>query len=68
VIAKIVITARRCGAGTITFTKKLFGDTVTDPITVSPEVMTRINDAYATLNFLDSTENYQYEKITRISV
>jgi hypothetical protein len=41
---------------------------VTDPITVSPEVMTRINEAYATLNFLDSTENYQYEKIIRISV
>ena len=62
VIAKIVIQHDDAGAGTITFTKKLFGDTVTDPITVSPEVMTRINDAYAALNFLDSTENYQYER------
>jgi hypothetical protein len=62
VISKIVIQHDDAGAGTITFTKKLFGDTVTDPITVSPEVMTRINDAYATLNFLDSTESYQYEK------
>jgi len=62
VIARIVIQHDDAGAGTITFTKKLFGDTVTDPITVSPEVMTRINDAYTALNFLDSTENYQYEK------
>jgi len=62
VITKIVIQHDDAGAGTITFTKKLFGDTVTDPITVSPEVMTRIDEAYTTLNFLDSTENYQYEK------
>ena len=62
VIAKIVIQHDDAGAGTITFTKKLFGDTVTDPITVSPEAMKRINEAYTTLNFLDSTENYQYEK------
>jgi len=62
VITKIVIQHDDAGVGTITFTKKLFGDTVTDPITVSPDAMTRINEAYATLNFLDSTENYQYEK------
>ena len=62
VVTKIVIQHDDAGAGTITFTKKLFGDTVTDPLTVSPEVMARINEAYAALNFLDSTESYQYEK------
>ena len=62
VISKIVIQHDDAGVGTITFTKKLFGDTVTDPITVSPDALQRINEAYATLNFLDSTENYQYEK------
>ena len=62
VITKIVIQHDDAGAGTITFTKKMFGDSVTDPITVSPDALQRINEAYATLNFLDSNENYQYEK------
>jgi hypothetical protein len=62
VISKIVIEHDDAGAGTITFTKKLFRDTVTEPVTVSPDAMEKINAAYATLNFLNSTESYQYEK------
>ena len=61
-ISKIVIEHDESGKGTITFTKKMFGDTVTDPLQVSPSTLERINAAYAALNFLDSTENYQYEK------
>ena len=62
VISKIVIEHDEKGQGTITFTKKLFGDMVTDPLQVSTAALERINNAYAALNFLDSNESYQYEK------
>ena len=61
-ISKISIVHDEAGKGTISFTKKMFGDPVTDPIQVSPEALERINAAYTALNFLDSTESYQYEK------
>ncbi|HUR97096.1 MAG TPA: hypothetical protein VMZ26_03400 [Pyrinomonadaceae bacterium] len=62
VISKIVIEHDDAGRGTISFTKKLFGDKVTDPLQVSAAALERINDAYTALQFLDSTESYQYEK------
>ncbi len=62
VISKITIEHDDRGKGNITFTRKLFTDTWTDPLEVSPAALERINAAYAALNFLDSTENYQYEK------
>ena len=61
-ISKIVIAHDDAGKGTITFTRKLFDETVTDPLQVSPASLERINAAYAALNFLDSNESYQYEK------
>lgn len=61
-ISKIVIRHDETGRGTITFTKKMFGEMVTDPVQVSPAALERINGAYAVLNFLDSTQSYQYEK------
>jgi hypothetical protein len=61
-ISKMVIEHDEAGNGTITFTKKMFGDSVTDPLQVSPAALERINAAFAALNFLDSNENYQYEK------
>ncbi len=61
-ISKIVIEHDDAGRGSITFTKKLFGDTVTDPLQVSTAALERINATYAALNFLESTESYQYEK------
>jgi hypothetical protein len=62
VISKIVIEHDDAGRGSITFTKKMFGDKVTDPLEVSPKALERINNAYAALNFVDSNESYQYEK------
>ena len=62
VISKIVIEHDDAGRGTITFTKKLFGDTVTDPLQVSAAALERINNAFSALNFVDSRESYQYEK------
>jgi hypothetical protein len=61
-VSKIVIEHDETGRGSITFTKKMFGDPVTDPLQVSPVALERINAAYAALNFIDSTESYQYEK------
>ena len=61
-ISKIVIEHDEAGKGTITFTKKMFGDAVTDPLQVSPAALERINAVYTALNFLNSNENYQYEK------
>lgn len=61
-ISKIVIEHDDSGKGKITFTKKMFSETVTDPLQVSPSVLERINAAFKALNFLDSNESYQYEK------
>lgn len=61
-IAKIVIKHDDAGKGTITFSKKSSEEQITDPLQVSADALARINDAYAALNFLDSNENYQYEK------
>lgn len=61
-ISKIVIAHDDTGRGTITFTKKMFEETETDPLQVSDAALTRINAAYAALNFLDSNASYQYEK------
>jgi hypothetical protein len=37
-------------------------DAESDPIELSSTTLERIKSAFAALNFLDSTENYQYEK------
>src|SRR5688572_9706182 len=61
-ISKIVIEHDDRGRGTITFTRKLFSETVSDPLQVSPAALERIDAAYAALSFMDSQESYQYEK------
>ena len=61
-VSKITIQHDDSGKGTITFKKKVFDVAETDPIEVSPAALERINAALTALNFLDSTESYQYEK------
>lgn len=61
-VSKIIIEHDDNGKGTITFTKKLFAETISDPLQVSSTTLERINAAYTALNFLESNENYQYEK------
>jgi hypothetical protein len=61
-ISKILIRHDDAGRGTITFTKRMFSETETDPLQVSPAALERINAAYTALNFVDSNESYQYEK------
>ena len=50
------------GRGTISFRKREYDETFTDPIQISAAAMERINAALAELDFLASTENYQYER------
>ena len=61
-ISKIVIEHDASGKGTISFKKASLDEEMSDPLTVSPAALERINNALAALSFLDSTENYQYER------
>jgi type IV secretory pathway VirB10-like protein len=63
VISHIVIEHDEAGKGTITFEKKeMTSDPITDPVQLSPTTLERINKLFETLNFLASTEDYQYSK------
>jgi hypothetical protein len=62
VVSKVVIEHDEDGNGTIAFQKNDFNESITDPLIVSTEALKRINDALTALNFLDSTDDYQYEK------
>ena len=58
----MVIVHDERGVGTISFVKRGDDEVISDPIVVSPKALSRINDVLAALNFLDSDENYQFEK------
>ena len=62
IVSNIKIEHDPNGVGAISFKKKGAEDLITDPIRVSPKSIDRINDALAALDFLSSTDNYQYEK------
>lgn len=61
-ISKILIEHDENGKGKITFLKKDFEDTETDPLQLSAATLEKVKATWSALNFLDSTENYQYEK------
>ncbi len=61
-IPKILIEHNENGKGKITFSKQNFDDSISDPIQLSQTALERIKTTWQALNFLDSTENYQYEK------
>ena len=61
-VSKLDIEHDENGKGSITILKKDFSDPETDPIQLSAAALERVKAAWQTLNFLDSTENYQYEK------
>lgn len=50
------------GKGTISFTRRGSSEVISDPLQVSSASMSRLKAAFAALNFLDSTEDYQYSK------
>lgn len=61
-ISKIHIEYDEQGKGTITFENRDFGEAVTDPIQLSAVTLEKLKNAFDALDFLNSTENYQYEK------
>ncbi|MEJ7847402.1 MAG: hypothetical protein WKF92_04845 [Pyrinomonadaceae bacterium] len=62
VISKVLIEHDENGKGRISFMKKGYEELIADPIQVSAEALERINAAFIALDFINSTENYQYEK------
>lgn len=62
VVSKIHIEHDEAGKGTISFTKSISDEVITDPIQVSPAALERIKNAVAALDFMNSTASYQYEK------
>ncbi|MFT3744217.1 MAG: hypothetical protein QM785_07975 [Pyrinomonadaceae bacterium] len=57
---KIVIEHDDAGKGKISFLKDGYDEMLTDPISLSEVTLKKIADALAELNFLDSTDDYQY--------
>jgi len=57
---RVLIEHDTAGKGNISFLKDGYDELITDPINLSPVTLTKINDALTELNFLDSTEEYQY--------
>ncbi len=62
IVTKIIIEHDEDGSGKFTIMKRDWSDPDSDPLKISAAAMERIKAIFAQLNFLDSTENYQYEK------
>jgi hypothetical protein len=62
IISKINIEHDETGKGTISFVKKGSSEPISDPIEVSAAALERINNVLTALDFVNSNENYQYEK------
>ena len=50
------------GKGQISFKKDGFDEWLTDPVSLSPVTTEKLKAAFTALNFLESSENYQYVK------
>lgn len=61
-VPKIHIEHDENGKGIIRFSKKYIDDEITDPIQLSKSTLEKLRTHWGNLNFLDSTEDYQYEK------
>lgn len=61
-VSRIVIEHDDTGNGNISFEKKSYGEPITEPIEVSPASLEKLKAAFAALNFIDSTESYQFER------
>jgi hypothetical protein len=62
VISKINLEHDESGKGKITFEKRDFGEPITDPIQLSNNSLEKLKTLFNSLNFLESTEDYQYER------
>jgi hypothetical protein len=61
-IRKLTIEHDESGKGRISFMKGSYTEPITDPLEISPAAMERLRSAFTALDFLNSTESYQYEK------
>lgn len=61
-ISHIVIEHDESGRGKITFKKKDFDEEFDDPVQLSAATLENLKIHFDALNFLDSTDDYQYEK------
>jgi len=61
-VSQIWIEHDDTGRGTIKFKKGIYDEALTDPIHVSAAALDRINAALTALDFVNSTEDYQYIK------
>jgi hypothetical protein len=61
-VSHVTIEHDEAGRGKITFMKRGLDEPDSDPITLTQVTMDKIKAALTALNFLDSTESYQYEK------
>jgi len=61
-VSQIWIEHDDAGLGTIKFKKGVYDEALTDPIHVSAAALDRINAALTALDFVNSTEDYQYVK------
>ncbi|HEX6279564.1 MAG TPA: hypothetical protein VFZ49_06050 [Pyrinomonadaceae bacterium] len=62
IVSRIVIEHDDSGKGTIAFRRRSFDDDLTEPITVSSKSLDVLRTAFDALNFVDSTEDYQFER------
>lgn len=62
VISEVIIEHDEKGKGKISFVKRGYDEPVVDPVQLSAVTLEKLNSALNNLNFLDSTESYQYEK------
>ncbi len=62
VISHVLIEHDAAGKGKISFLKNDLPDMLTDPLQLTPATQKAIDEALARLDFLSSTENYQYPK------
>jgi hypothetical protein len=62
IITKITIKHDESGKGTLTFHKGEFDEPITEPVELSAGTLDKIKAALTALDFLNSTEDYQYEK------
>lgn len=62
VVSRIVIVHDGDGKGTISFQKRSAEEQLSEPIEISPSTLEKLKAAFAALNFIDSTENYQFER------
>lgn len=60
--SRIEIEHDEAGKGTISFQKSSFDEPIVDPIDLSAKTMANINEAVTALDFLASTEEYQYAR------